>query len=118
MNFTEFEEHLIRIYDGVAAMQKDLDPDVKSNIVEMARESYFACENGLSDEGKNFLRWLEHKSCVIKNPITGGFTEVNLPRDYEVLYEFLIFCKKQNEDALTEEEFLAFLESLEMETDD
>ena len=33
MNFNDFEEHLIRIYDGVAAMSKELDASVKSNIV-------------------------------------------------------------------------------------
>ena len=118
MNFNDFEEHLIRIYDGVAAMSKELDASVKSNIVELARQSYLACETEFVDEGKNLHRWLEHKHCVIKNPITDGFTEVKLPRDYEVLYELLVFCKKQNEGSLEEEEFFAFIEDLEIEEDD
>ena len=118
MNFKDFEEQLICIYDGGAAMSKDLDASVKGKIVEQARQAYLACVTEFADEGNNLHRWLEHKHCVIKNPITDGFTEVKLPRDYEVLYELLVFCKKQNEGSLSEDEFFAFIEGLEIEEDD
>ena len=118
MNFEIFEEHLICIYDGVAALSKDLDASVKEVIVEKARQAYFACETEFIDEGKNLQRWLEDKHCVVKNPITDGVLEVRLPRDYEVLYELLVLCKKQNEGDLSEEAFLDFIEGFEIEDDE
>jgi len=118
MNYCDFEEHILHIIAGSDSVSADMDISVKLELIEKGRQSYITCQTYFVDEGKNLQRFLLKQPCVFKEPVTDAYVQVSIPRDLKELYEFLLFCKKQNEGVLTEGELFAFFETLTFEEDD
>lgn len=61
------------------------------------------------DKDKNLKRWLLGKPCIYTHPITENEIPVEVGRDIEALYYFLLFCYKINNAEEISEDFRDYL---------
>lgn len=73
------------------------------------RKLYKACVKAFDDRDKNLKRWMLGKPCRFISPITGAEIEVEIGKDIEALYYFLLFCYKINNYEEISEDFTDYL---------
>jgi len=66
-------------------------------------------ETHFKDKHHNLRRWLNGKPCVFTSDRTGKLIDINVGRDREALYLFLMFCKKIEEHKEITDDFRDYL---------
>lgn len=61
------------------------------------------------DQNKNLKRWLLGQKCVFTHPVTNNTIEIEIGKDIEALYYFLLFCYKINNEEEISEDFRDYL---------
>lgn len=104
MNIRAFNNYILEIFNGIDAAGNHHDEKSDKVFFNNGRWALNSLEKIFDDRDKNINRWLNNKPCVFKSDKTNQKVEVNIGRDIEALYYFLIFCKRiNNEQEISEE---------------
>ena len=64
--------------------------------------SFPVCNTGLR-------RWLDGEPCVFVSPVTGALIEIEIGEDFDAMFHFLEFCRKQNNHEPIDDDFCDYL---------
>lgn len=95
---------------SVTRMMKHLNGE--GDTLYSFRNDYQKCVLAFSDREGNLKRWLLNKPCLGEDRLTGCVTEVEIGRDVEALYYYLLLRYKQNHGLTLDEEFLDYVDLL------
>lgn len=105
MNLTVFSRY-------ISAMTEEQfdepNSDLKISDVPF-RKLYRTVVRHFDDQDKNLKRWMLGKPCRFISPVTGTEIEVEIGKDVEALYYFLLFCYKINNNEEISEDFTDYL---------
>lgn len=105
MNLTVFGKYICAMteenFDGNETNQKISDVPF--------RKLYRTVVRQFDDQDKNLKRWMLGKPCRFISPITGTEIEINIGKDIEALYYFLLYCYKINNHEEISEDFTDYL---------
>lgn len=73
------------------------------------RSIYKRCVREFDDRNRNLKRWLLGSPCVYKHPVTGNIIDVEIGKDIEALYYFLLLCYKINNEEPVSNDFSDYL---------
>lgn len=73
------------------------------------RSIYKRCVHEFDDRNRNLKRWLLGKPCTYKHPFTENTVDVEVGKDIEALYYFLLYCYKLNNNEHISDEFGDYL---------
>ena len=101
----EFSRYMTAILNGYEAMRDDTDPRVKEVRIIHARWAFKKCTAMFNDKRENLRRWLDGEPCVFVSPVTGALIEIEIGEDFDAMFHFLEFCRKQNNHEPIDDDF-------------
>lgn len=105
----EFSRYMTAILNGYEAMRDDTDPRVKEVRINHARWAFKKCTAMFNDKRENLRRWLDGEPCVFVSPVTGALIEIEIGEDFDAMFHFLEFCRKQNNREPIDDDFCDYL---------
>lgn len=97
MNDKAFCNYLNTILNAINAQDNLKDKRDGLTFTEHGRWALNRLEKIFKDKHQNLRRWLNMKPCVFISDRTGQRIEIEIGRDREALYMFLVFCKRIEE---------------------
>ena len=109
MNFLAFNNYLNEILNAIDAQDNHHDERTENHFAENGRWALRLLERMFKDKDHNIRRWFNGKPCVYINDRNQKLLEINIGKDREALYYFLVFCKKIHEKQEISEELRDYL---------
>ena len=97
MNLRAFDNYLNEIVNGNDALYNHHSKKSERTFLNNGRWALHFLERYFKDKHYNLRRWLNVRSCIFVSDKTGKLIEIDIGRDREALYLFLVFCKKIEE---------------------
>lgn len=94
-------------YISELTKEDENDDSLKARISR--RKIYNTLVRVFDDQDKNIKRWLLGKPCIFYHPETEQYMTIEIGRDIEALYYFLLFCYKLNNLEEVSEDFRDYL---------
>lgn len=109
MNYKAFNNYLNTVLNAIYAQDEHLDEKDEQTFTEHGRWALNRLETIFCDKKQNLRRWLNGKPCVFTIDRTGEKIEINVGRDREALYYFLVFCYRMNTKQEIDADFRDYL---------
>ncbi len=103
----------ISIQDEISTNEKE-KRTVKKSFINL----YYYCVNSFDDREENLKWWLKEQPCVFISPRNGKMLSVEVRKDAEAIYYFLLFCRKLNRHEEVNDDFADYLSYLLSVCDD
>lgn len=109
MNYKAFNNYLNTVLNAIYAQDEHLEKKDEQTFTEHGRWALNRLETVFCDKKQNLRRWLNGKPCVFTSDRTGEKIEINIGRDREALYYFLVFCYRMNTKQEIDADFREYL---------
>ena len=109
MNFRAFNNYLNEIFNAINVQENHHDERAENHFAENGRWALRLLERMFKDKDHNIRRWFNCKPCVYINDRNQKLIEINIGKDREALYYFLVFCKKIHDKQEISEELRDYL---------
>lgn len=109
MNYKAFNNYLNTVLNAIYAQDEHLEKKDEQTFTEHGRWALNRLETVFCDKKQNLRRWLNGKPCVFTSDRTGEKIEINVGRDREALYYFLVFCYRMNTKREIDADFRDYL---------
>lgn len=109
MNYKAFNNYLNIVLNAIYAQDEHLGKKDEQTFTEHGRWALNRLETVFCDKKQNLRRWLNGKPCVFTSDRTGEEIEINVGRDREALYYFLVFCYRMNTKQEIDADFRDYL---------
>lgn len=109
MNYKAFNNYLNTVLNAIYAQDEHLEKKDEQTFTEHGRWALNRLETIFCDKKQNLRRWLNGKPCVFTSDRTGEKIEINIGRDREALYYFLVFCYRMNTKREIDADFRDYL---------
>lgn len=108
----EVHEKIEAAVCGMSVVYDNIPEVEKSRIIDLGLSAYRWLECEFYDRNRNIRRWLTGEPCIFCNDLEGVMMEITIEKDYDVFYQFLEFCRKQNFNLPVDGEYLDYMEHL------
>ena len=105
----EFLRFMMVMQDGLEAATDDTDSSTKETRMNHGRWAYKKCMQMFNDKNENLGRWLNDEPCIFKSPVTGLMIQIYIGADFDAIFSFLEFCRKQNNHEPIDDDFCDYL---------
>lgn len=109
MNYKAFNNYLNTVLNAIYAQDEHLEKKDEQTFTEHGRWALNRLETVFCDKKQNLRRWLNGKPCVFTSDRTGEKIEIDVGRDREALYYFLVFCYRMNTKREIDADFRDYL---------
>ena len=105
MNFRIFNNYMNAVMNAIDAQHNHLDEQAETTFTNNGKWALHKLEKIFKDKDQNIRRFLSGKPCVFQSDKTGNLVDIEIGRDREALYLFLVFCKRIEERKEITEDF-------------
>lgn len=109
MNYKAFNNYLNTVLNAIYAQDEHLEKKDEQTFTEYGKWALNRLETIFCDKKQNLRRWLNGKSCAFISDRTGEKIEIDVWRDREALYYFLVFCYRMNTKQEIDADFREYL---------
>lgn len=110
MNYQAFNDYLNAIENTIQALEHRHSKAAKKTFDHNGRWALNQLEAYFKDKHHNLCRWLNGTPCLLVQEKTGAVCEIDLGRDREAIYLFLMLGKKMSERKEISSAFREYLE--------
>jgi hypothetical protein len=93
------------VINAIDAQHNHLDEPAEITFTNNGKWALHKLEKIFKDKDQNIRRFLNGKPCVFQSDKTGNLVDIEIGRDREALYLFLVFCKRIEERKEITEDF-------------
>lgn len=109
MNYKAFNNYLNTVLNAIYAQDEHLEKKDEQTFTEHGRWALNRLETIFCDKKQNLRRWLNGKPCGFTSDRTGEKIEIDVGRDREARYYFLVFCYRMNTKQEIDADFRDYL---------
>lgn len=109
MNYRAFNNYLNVILNAIDAQGNRHTESDEKIFDNNGRWALHRLEKEFRDKHHNILHWLKKEPCVFISDKTGKPINIEIGREREALYLFLVFCKRINERKEISDDFRDYL---------